>query len=324
MTRKLRHGFAAAAMIAGFAGAAAAQADFPESEITLLVPFTAGGATDLTARALAQGVEERLGQPVVVVNRPGAGGATALDELAKSEPDGYTLSVFNAIAAAISPHMREVPFDPLNDFAPIMNYGAYTTFIAVRDGSDFETLDDLVAYARENPRAVTVGISAIGASSHLGTARLMAENDAEVTFVPFGGGAPAVTALLGGHLAVAVTSGEILPHVRSGDVRLLALLQDAEIEEFPDVPSIRELGYDWDLNSWLGIAGPAGLPEETLAVLEKAFSEAMQDERFKKVMDDLAMLTISQDSEAARQALEQSYEDFGAITRDLGIGLYAQ
>lgn len=319
----LKHALLGAALATALA-TGAAQAEFPDKEITLLVPFSAGGATDITARTLAQGVEERLGRPVVVVNRPGAGGASALNELAQSAPDGYTIGVFNAIAAAIGPHMREVPFDPLTAFTPIMNYGGYTTLVAVRDESQFTTLEELLAYARENPRAVTVGVSAVGASSHLGMARLTAENEAEVTFVPFGGGAPAVTALLGGHLATAITSGEILPHLRSGDVRLLALMQDAKLDEFPDVPNIRELGYEWDLNSWVGFAGPAGLDPTALEKLETAFTEAMQDEEFKKVMDDLAMLTNLETSEEAAASLKLSFEDFGTVTRELGIGLYAQ
>lgn len=312
------------AALATSLAAGAAHAEFPEKEITLLVPFSAGGATDITARTLAKGVEARLGQPVVVVNRPGAGGASALNELAQAAPDGYTIAVFNAIAAAIGPHMREVPFDSLSSFTPIMNYGGYTTIVAVRDQSEFQTLDDLLKYAAENPRAVTVGVSAIGASSHLGMARLTAENDAEVTFVPFGGGAPAVTALLGGHLATAITSGEILPHVRSGDVRLLALMQDAKLDEFPDVPNIRELGYEWDLNSWVGFAGPADLDETALDKLETAFTEAMEDEEFKKVMEDLAMLTNLESADEAQASLEQSYADFGEVTRELKIGLYAE
>jgi tripartite-type tricarboxylate transporter receptor subunit TctC len=324
MTGWMQGRIAVAALLALGVAAGTAQAEFPERPITLLVPFAPGGGTDITARVIAQGAEARLGQPIVVVNRPGAGGAIALDETARAEPDGYTLVVFSAIAAAIAPHMQEVPFSPLEDFTPIMNYGAFTTFIAVRSSSDFQTLDDLIAYAKENPRALTTGVSAIGASSHLGMARLMAENDAAVTFVPFGGGAPAVTALLGGHLAVAVTSGEILPHVRSGDVRLLGLLQDAKVAEFPDLPNVRELGYDWDLESWLGIAGPAGLDADVLAKLEAAFTEAMDDEAFKAAMEDLAMLTVYQDHAAAARALAQSYEDFGRITEDLGIGLFAR
>ncbi|MBI4182932.1 MAG: tripartite tricarboxylate transporter substrate binding protein [Proteobacteria bacterium] len=299
-------------------------AAYPEKPITFLVPFTAGGATDLTARAIGKVAAKDLGQPMVIVNKPGAGGAAALAELAKAAPDGYTLATFNAIVAAIGPHMREMPFDAKKDFTPIMNYGAYTTFIAVRAAAPWKSLKDLVEYAKANPKVLTAGISAIGASSHLGMARLMAENKAEATFVPFGGGAPAVAALLGGHLGTAVVSGEILPHVRSGEVRLLTLLQDAKVKEFPDLKNIRELGYDWDLNSWLGIAGPPGMNPAVVKTLEQAFTKAMQDPEFKDVMEKLAMLTIYHDSATAKTVLDKSYDEFGAIVKTLGIGLYTK
>ena len=303
---------------------ALAQGAYPNKQITFLVPFSAGGSTDLTARSIVSIASEMLGQPIAVVNKPGAGGATALDELAKAKPDGYTLGTINAIAQAISPHMRKVPFDPVKDFTLISTYGAYTTFIAVPANSSFKTLKDMIAFAKANPKALPVGVSSIGASSHLGTARLMAADDAKVTFVPFGGGAPAVAALLGGHIAATVVSGEILPHVRSGKVRLLGLLQDAKVKEFPDVPNIKELGYDWEVNSWLGIGGPAGMDPAVTKKLDETFRKAMQTDQFKKVMSDLAMLTQYTGHEAGPALLQSSYDAFGVVVKNLGIGLYAK
>jgi len=303
--------------------AVAQEAAFPSKPIQLLVPFAPGGATDLTIRALAKAAEKPLGQPVVIVNKPAGGGVAAMQEVAKAAPDGYTLIHMTAITGAIAPHMRKVPYDPVKDFTPIMLYGGFNTFIAVRSDSPYKTLDDLIKDAKAHPRAVTCGISVIGASSHLGMARLAAESGMEVTFVPFGGGAPAMAALLGKHVTSVVISGEILPYVRTGEVRLLATLMAERVPEFPNVPTLRDLGYKWDMNSWLGVAGPPNLPQPIVKRLETAFLGAMEDEGFKKTMEQLAMVTRAGDAAAARQALEQDYDGFGTLMKSLKLGVYA-
>jgi tripartite-type tricarboxylate transporter receptor subunit TctC len=270
-------GVALAAGIAATAPVIAlAQDAFPTKPVQLVIPFAPGGATDLTSRALAKAAEKTLGQPIAVINKPAGGGAAAMQEVSRAQPDGYTLINFTAIQAAIAPHIREVPYDAVKGFTPVMLYGAFNTFVAVRTDAPYKSLPELLDYAKKNPRVLTSGISVIGASSHLGMARLAAESGAQLTFVPFGGGAPAITALLGRHVSSAVTSGEVLPHVQSGDVRLLATLMGQRVPELPDVPTIRELGFKWDLNSWLGIAGPAGLPAPVLRKLEQSFLAAMR------------------------------------------------
>jgi tripartite-type tricarboxylate transporter receptor subunit TctC len=302
---------------------AGAQPAYPSKPITLIVPFAPGGGADLSVRALAKAAEASLGQPVTIVSKPAGGGAGAMKEVAQSAPDGYTLIDFTAILAAIAPHMREVPYDPLKDFTPVMNFGAFITFVAVRADSPYRSFDQLVEFARANPRVATFGVSVIGASSHLGMARVAAERKVDVTFVPFGGGAPAVTALLGRHVTAAVTSGEVLAHVKSGEVRLLASLMTDKSPDFPNVPSLKDLGFGWSLNSWLGIAGPAGLPPDVVARLEKAFLAAMQDQGFRKTMNDLAMVIAPADHVAAKTRLDEDVRAFGALVRDLKLGRYA-
>ncbi|MCC7271867.1 MAG: tripartite tricarboxylate transporter substrate binding protein [Alphaproteobacteria bacterium] len=316
---------ALAAALSGLAlSGAAAQGTFPAKPIQLIIPFAPGGATDLTSRALAKAAEKPLGQPIAIINKPAGGGAAAMQEVAKAEPDGYTLINFTAIQAAIAPHMRAVPYDTAKDFTPIMLYGAFNTFVAVRADSPYKSLGELLDYARKNPGVLTAGISVIGASSHLGMARLAREAGAQVTFVPFGGGAPAITALLGRHVGSAVTSGEVLPHVQSGDVRLLATLMARRVPELPDVPTVRESGFDWDINSWLGIAGPPNMPAAVVQKLEQAFLQAMDDAAFKKSMTDLAVATVRADAAGARKQLDDDLETFGDILRALKMGRYAQ
>lgn len=314
----------AAALLFASAPAALAQGNFPTRPIEMVVPFTPGGATDLTQRALAKAAEAHLGQPIAVVNKPAGGGAVAMQEIAKANPDGYTLINFTAIQAAIAPHMRPVPYDTAKDFTPIMLYGAFNTFVAVPAASPYKSLRELLDYAKQNPKALTVGISVIGASSHLGMARLAKDAGADVTFVPFGGGAPAITSLLGGHIGSAVTSGEILPHVQAGKVRLLATLMADRVPELPDVPTVRELGFNWALNSWLGVAGPPGMPAAIVTRLQDAFLKAMDDAGFKRVMTELAVATLKGDSAAARKALTEDIQAFGDLMKAMKMGRYAQ
>ena len=303
---------------------ARAQASFPTKPITLLIPFAAGGSTDVTARTLATLAEKTLGKPIVVVNRPGATGATALTELSRAAPDGHTIAAINEIAVAIAPHMQKVAFDPMKDFTPILNYGVYTTFIAVPADSPFKSLKELVDYAKANPKIVTVGVPGIGSSAHLGMSRIMADNKTEVTFVPFPGGAPTTAAVMGRHVSVASASGEVLPHVKSGKLRVLAMFEDSKLKAFPDMQTVRELGYRWNLNSWVGIGGPAGMDPAVTNTLYEAFRKAMEAPEFKATMDGFQMLTITDDPKKAAQAYRDSYDDMGRIIKELGIGVYAK
>jgi tripartite-type tricarboxylate transporter receptor subunit TctC len=295
---------------------------FPARPITLVIPFTPAGGSDLTARALAKAAEPLLGQPITVVNRPAGGGAQAMQEVARAAPDGYTLVNSTAILCSIAPHMREVPYNAATDFTPLMTYGAFNTFVCVRADSPYRTLRDLLDFAKANPRVTTVGVSVIGASSHLGMARLAQESQAQVSFVPFGGGAPAVTALLGRHITTVVVSGEVLPFVANGQVRLLATLMGARVPSLPDVASIRELGFNWEMNSWLGMAGPRGMAEPVVRRLQDAFLQAMGDATFKRVMEEIAVAELRNDAAGATRMLQDDLRSFEALLRELKLGRY--
>jgi tripartite-type tricarboxylate transporter receptor subunit TctC len=297
---------------------------YPSKQITYIVPYNAGGSTDLSARTLAKLAGEILGQPIVVINKPGAAGSVGLAEVGKAAPDGYTIGTFNAITNAIVPHMRKVPYDPVNDFAPIYIYGGYNSFVAVQKDKPWNTLAELLDFAKKNPKALTVGVSGIGSSTHLGIARLMAENKAEVTFVPFGGGAPTTASLLGGHIAVAGVSTSVLPHVRSGKVRLLTVLQNTKLKEFPELKNLRELGYGWDVNSWVGVAAPKGLDPAVAKKLQDAFAKAANSAEFKKRMADLSLIHYTVGPTKAIDWIKASHSEFGQVVKDLKIGLYAK
>ncbi len=296
---------------------------FPTRPITLVIPFAPAGGSDLTARALAKAAEPLLGQPITVVNRPAGGGATAMQEVARAAPDGYTIVNSTAILMGIAPHMREVPYNAATDFTPLMTYGAFNTFVAVRADSPYQSLRDLLDFAKANPRVTTVGVSVIGASSHLGMARLAQESQAQVSFVPFGGGAPAVTALLGRHITCTVVSGEVLPFVANGQARLLATLMGSRVPSLPNVPTIRELGFNWEMNSWLGMAGPKGMPAPVVQRLQDAFLQAMNDATFKRVMEEIAVAELRNDAATAARMVTDDLRTFEALLRELKLGRYA-
>lgn len=306
-----------AAVIAPFS--ATAQSTFPSKPIQLVVPFGAGGSTDVVARALAKAAEQELGQPVVVINKGGAGGSIALDQVRRATPDGHTLALFTASGTTVTPHLMKVPYDPLKDFSPVMNFGGYTTYLAVAADSTFKTFQDLVSYAQKNPDALVIGITTRGAVNHLGAARLMGERKLKVEYVPMNSGAQIITALIGGHVKVASISGEIAPMVKSGKLRALVSFTKEQFPDLHDVPSIQQNGSDWELDSWLGIAVPAGTPEPVRQRLEASFVKAAKDPAFLRVMNDMAMIVSIGDGAMLRRKLEATHAENGKVIRELKL-----
>ncbi len=296
----------------------------PERPVTFLGPFAAGGAFDLTARALARGMEPLLGQPIAVLNRTGAGGTIMLAELARARPDGLTIGLLSVNTNAIAPQLNQVSFDPVHDFSPILTYGSFTTFVAVPRNSPIAGLREMMARARAAPGSLNVGVSAIGSNAHLTMARLAAQESAEVTFVPFAGGAPAVAALLGGHVDCAVVSGEILPSVRDGTLRLLAVLNAQRAAEFPDVPTLLDLDYGWAANPWVGVGGPKGLPEPIVSRYGEIMRRATETEGFRSTMATLAIAPVSLGPAETAALMAQSFAEHAEIARRLRIGRFAQ
>lgn len=317
--RRLLHTVVLSALLSPVAGALA-QSGFPAKPITLVVPFGPGGSTDVVARSLAKIVALDLGQPIVVLNKGGAGGAIALDQVKRAAPDGYTLALFTASGATVTPHLQKVPYDALRDFSPVMGFGGYTTYLAVAADSPFKSFQDLTDYARKNPDQLVLGITTKGAVNHLGAARLMSERSLQVEFVPFGSGAPIITALLGGHLKAASVSGEIAPMVKSGKLRALVSFTREQFPGMKDVPSIQQNGSNWELDSWLGIAAPAGTPGPVRKQLEASFMNAAHDPAFLQVMNDMAMIVSVRDGAALKETLDKTYADNGRIIRALKLG----
>ncbi len=302
---------AALALAACAAGAAWAQA-YPARPIKLVVAFTPGGTTDIIARVLAEAAGQRLGQQIIVENRPGAGGNLGTEAVARAAPDGYTLSLCTigtcAMNAAIYPSM---PYDVERDFAPVVLVGSVANVLAVNASVPAKTVKELVALAKSKPGALTYGSTGYGSSPHFAGELLKAMAGVEMTHVTYKGSAPAIIDLRGGQIDVFFDNApSILPHVKAGAVRALATTGAKRSKQLPDVPTMQEAGFPgFVIQPWWGVLVPAKTPAAIVAKLNQAFNEALREpaviKRFEEVGLDIAGGTPAQlhaliQSESAR------------------------
>jgi len=287
-----RRGLIAASTMAPFAAPALAQ-DFPRRTIQMVVPFPAGGGTDVGARVLAALAEKEIGQSIVVVNKAGAGGQLGWTEVSRAKPDGYTLAFINL------PGLNTIILDPerkalfnLDSFVPVINQVVDAGVIWVKGDSPYKTLGDLVEAARKSPGKISACTTGILSDDHL--AILMMNEAAKVDFriVHFDGGAQQVTALLGSHVEVAFDNvgGGVVKRIQSGDVRVLAVMDKERSKFLPDVPTTVELGYPTVISSSSrGVAVPKGTPPAAIKVIETAFAKAMANPEHIKKLEDAGL-----------------------------------
>ena len=272
----------------------AKKVDFPAKgkAVTLLVPFAAGGSTDVAYRLLAPLMEKELGAPVEVVNKPGASTQLAMTDLATAKPDGYTLgsiTLMTTIVTYLDPDRKAIY--TRKDFQPVAHFTGESNLVVVKADSPFKDIKDLVDASKANPEKVKVGTSGLMGNTHLGM--LMLENAAKVkfAFVHFDGNAPALTALLGGHVDVlCISTGAVLPHYKSGDVRVLGVLDKEESKFFPGVKTLAAQGYDAVTVFSYGLAAPAGTPREVVDTLSSSVKKAMASDELKRKLDEMALV----------------------------------
>jgi tripartite-type tricarboxylate transporter receptor subunit TctC len=277
MTRRRYLGAGLAATASAFAFGASKRVlagQFPVRPITLIVPWPAGGATDLTMRLLADIAGRELKQQVVVENKAGAGGILAMPTLQNAAPDGYTIAQL-PLTIYRAPHTSKVSWDPIRDVTPILQISGVTFGIVVSADSPFTSLDDIVSYARKNPRLLTVGSNGIGTTPHLVVEELFEKLGVTYIHVPYKGTAEQMVAVAGGHIMVGVNSNGFGPYVDSGKLRLLVTFGDQRTKRWPYAPTLKELGYPIVALSPYGLGGPKGLPTEITRVLHDAFKLAM-------------------------------------------------
>jgi len=300
--------------------ASSSEVKYPTRPIKFIVIFSAGGGSDVTCRKLADLAGKYLGQEIYVENKPGAGGAVGVRFIAKSKPDGYTIGHLSASPVVIAPFFQEIDYDPTTDFTPIIQYGMADHPLGVPVDSPIKTFKDFIEEARKRE----IKIAGTGnTSADIAMLRLAAAEKLKLTIVPYGGFAPSLPAVLGGH-ADAIVSAGYYEYVRSGKLRLIAQTTGMRNNEFPDIPTLKELGYDIETAVFYGIVGPKGLPEQIKKKLEEAFTQAAHDPSFPQVSHNVAYTCFYRNSEDWGKHIKKEYQRSEKEFRELGLGRFGK
>jgi tripartite-type tricarboxylate transporter receptor subunit TctC len=290
--------FLAAAAALGLGGAlprmALSRSAFPSKPLRIVVPNAAGGAADLTARAVGQKLAASLGQSVIIDNRPGAGGVVAGEVVARAEPDGHTLLLVSSGTAVSAALFKSLPFDTLKDFAWVSMLASFDLAIVVAEGGRFKTLADLLAYAKANPGKLNIGTPNVGTTQNLAAELFKAGAGIDAQVVPFNGTPPVITALRGGQLDAALDIlGPLMPQIASKALRPLAVLGEKRAPQLPDVPAARESGgplASFKAASWNGLAVPAKTPHDVVLRLSREVQAAVAQPDVSKRLLELNLV----------------------------------
>lgn len=301
--------------------AAPVHAQYPDRPIRLIVTYPAGGATDVVARAIAARLGERLKQPVVVDNRPGASGMIGADLAAKAAPDGYTLIFAVADTHSINPHVySKISYDARKDATPVGLVGYLAYALIVQPGVKASTVPEFVALARSQPGKLTYASWGIGSSSQVSMELFKADAKIDILHVPFQGAAPAIAALIGGQVdafMVPLTLAE--PNSKANKVRLLALASPKRFSGSPDVPTFAEQGMPLTAGIWLGIMGPAGLPPNIVTLLNRELNAVLNDPQSRETLVKNGLEPMPDSVEGFKALLEADYEKWGKVIKNAGI-----
>jgi len=318
-----RHGLkmlAAAATLA-VAGGAAAQGAFPSKPINIIVPFSAGGTTDILARIVGQYLGEELGQPVIIDNRPGAGGNIGGMAAARSAADGYTLFMGTVGTHAINQSLySKMPFDPIKDFAPLSRVATVPNLLVANPAQPFKNVKELIAYAKANPGKVNFGSSGSGSSEHLSGELFKSMTKVDMVHVPYKGSAPAMTDLLGNQISVMFDNmPSAIQHVRSGKLRPIAVTTAKRSPELPNVPTIAEAGVPgYEATSWFGMLAPAATPAPIVAKLNAALVKVLAQPDIKKKINDQGAEAYSETPAEFAAFIQKESVKWGKVLRESG------
>jgi len=291
---------------------------YPTKPINLLISFAPGGPVDTCARKLVPEASKALGQELVIINRPGGGGSLAAGLLASSKSDGYTLLAHTTAGVTNTPHLESLPFDPLKDLIPLVQFGALVVPFVVSSDSPHKSFKDLVEFARKNPGKVTSGNPGVGTSPHLAIEVVNLQEKVNIVVVPFDGSTPALTALLGGHITSAGTSIQgIMSFLKAGKLRCLAVTSEKRLDVLPDVPTLYELGYPEGVftEAYL-ISAPKGTPAPVLKKVEEAFRKAIDTPDFRAFLKGSNLYVDNpMSSQELKAFIEKEYFKNGEIIR---------
>ncbi|MBO1073242.1 Bug family tripartite tricarboxylate transporter substrate binding protein [Roseomonas marmotae] len=315
-------GLAAMALTAPWnAARAQGQATLPDKPIRLIVPNAAGGVADLTARTVGQGLSERLKQPVVIENRPGAGGIVAGQALISSPADGSTLMVATNAHAISASLFRSLPFDPIRDFAPVGLMGTFAIAILVAPNSPIRTAQDLIAQLKKDPTSTNIGTISVGSTQNLAAELFKTTAGVEAVTVPFNGTPALLTALLRGDVTAAFEIvAPITGQIRDGSLRAVAVTSASRAANLPDVPALREAGLaDFDVSSWNAVVAPARTPAPVIALINREMNAVLADPAIRGKLLEAGVEAKADDSAALGRLLTSEAEKWRAVIERAGI-----
>lgn len=308
---------------ATWAGIAAASADgYPSRTIKIVVPYSPGGSTDTLARLLAGNISQRLGQSVIVENRPGAGSNIGAAFVASSPPDGYTIFLGTSAALAVNVSLyKSLPYDPQRDFEPVILATTLPSVVVVKDAVPAKTLPELIAFLKSRPGKENYGSAGNGTPAHLGGEVFKRMTGVDVSHVPYKGGAPALADLAGGQTTYMIAIlPEAMPLVKSGKIRALAVTTPGRVPAYPDLPTVAESGLaGYELIAWFAFAVPAKTPKEIVAKLNKAFEEALQDKEIGGKLADMGFIVEGGPPSRLGDLMRSEAIKWRAVVQEAGI-----
>jgi tripartite-type tricarboxylate transporter receptor subunit TctC len=299
-------------------GFAALADEFPAKPITFVIPYPAGGSTDVTGRVLVDAAKKHLSQPIICENKSGGGGTVGPALVIAKPPDGYTIGVSSG-AVTIAWHMGKLNFNPLTDPTYIIRYTAYVFGMVVRADAPWKTIQEFVKYAQENPGKVTYGTPGVGTNPHLAVEELSILTGIKLTHMPFKGGAECNAALLGGHIDAVSDSTSWGPMVDAGKFRLLVAYGNQRMARYPGVPTLKEAGYNMSYSSPMMIIGPKGMPQPVVKKLHDVLKVAMEAPEFLAILKKYDMVPVNLNSEDCRAAVEKESEQIRRVVEKLGL-----
>ena len=299
-------------------------ADYPTRPVTLAVAFTPGGPSDVLSRIVGKKLEQLLGQPFIIENRPGAGGNVAAEQVARAPADGHTLLMGNnSILATNAALYKKINFDPEVDFAPISLIGSQANILVVNPQLPVRTMAELIAYAKANPGKVNYASSGHGAAAHLAAELFKAEAKIDIVHVPYKGAAPALQDVIAGHVQMMfATAASVVPHIQSGQVRALAVTTLKRTAVFPELATVDELGLKgFDATTWHGLVAPSRTPKDVIATLHRATVAALADAAVRKSLGELGVDIVGNTPEEFTTYIKAEIPKWTAIVKASGATL---
>src|SRR3954469_3379852 len=294
---------------------------YPSRPITIVVGYTPGAVSDLSARTISEGLNAAWGQPVIVDNRPGSGSNIAAGYVARAPADGYTLMVGTDATLTSNVFLyKHTPFDPVKDFAPIINAGANIICLAVNAELPIKSVADVIAYAKRNPGKLNYGSSGTGSPHHLAGELLHQKAGIDIAHIPYKGGGAAVNDLIGGHIGMAFLSlSAAVPHMNTGKIRIIAMVEKTRYAALPDIPTIGETMPGFEMSSWVGVFAPAGTSPDIVAKLNDGIAKVLTAESVKAKLANLGLVVVAGKPQELAQVVKDALLVRGELVKAAGI-----